>query len=83
MNYETTIPYTFQLSQSELATPAQHREIIMRHFDFATWLQMSAKGEFNMFDVFEPIGVTVQFELEEDMKAFMEYIKEYWIFLHD
>lgn len=83
INYEHahTVAYDFDTSN---ITEANRREVIKRHYDFIKWCEINAKLPYFLDSWFNPLGITVSFESEEDHLNFLEFSGNYyWIFLHN
>lgn len=76
-----TVPYEFD---PENITESEIRDITRRHYDFTRWCEENATAKFHIEKHYNPRGIKVSFENEQDVLDFLDFAGNcYWIFMHN
>jgi hypothetical protein len=76
-----TVPH--QISDFDAMTEHDRRSITQRHYEYWHWCKHTAMGAYFLDHTFDPEGINVSFDLEQDYERFLIYTNDNWIHLHD
>lgn len=65
-----TIPFGFDTDD---IWESRRWNIIRQYYDYIEWCENNAKASYAVNDQFDPAGITVSFELEQDYQNFMAF----------